>query len=1158
MSLMDALTAGQKTQLRERKYAATQYLSMLPQTAVWTGAVLTVPSTTSFASLTASTSTGNTTNIKAGMVCRISKSSDFVHDTFFFGRARKAASGTTIYINETSDDIEVGDRIAVFDDYAVLPKLSRESGGVRLVDWDVTFRQLPPIIYDIDSIYVGFVNSSIGNTLEVAFSAGAFAATKNATISTYAWSSPDGSVVAGNITTADVTYRFPAGFRHVQLVVTDSNGLTATRQIPVLAHDTSTFLVEDGFTGAQITGTASNGWSASIEAFQGIEARYDQTQCVIWSVEYHFAGNIPTIAEEGPIITNVEFHGRLRTEDATAQADEIYLIDTVSRFNIESASAQLQRISAPILTTENDTTPTAWDQININTPWRSLVYLLAEYSTFLTSHSLSFDSVDETYIEQALTISEQDIWNAINFIMESINSRMELDQRGNSFVSRAANYLTSAERNALTVVLDDITNIDWQNLDIQDDPVQLVGFTNASGGAFNTDTDTVTPFLSLSPGSAQGTGSGIGNLPSQILTSDVDDTTAQDELNQRAGDHFAAINPNDEMSFETYEAYHIFVPSHSMYYKATVAAADTVGRQTYTTDDRWLLEEINHSFQNASMDTSDSRTVQLRFRLETQGVAGQTQPIIPAFGVDYYLPELPPFSPLSELALEPWWQGNNSVGYIPPFYQKPPSKPDLFVGPPSNGNTIVCWDRKSTSTNESDLFLSINLLGTNPSFRQISPTSAEIKDFKFKSPKNSLEAYCLTWDGINSKFWYTENFTGNPVDWTENAIDTNEWSRIVLTDEGVYIIRSEIPTGIAINESLSIPGTSNIGDQLALYTSPHVTYTLDFSNTITWEANGRQDAFYRSDDNWATQNAFRWNVGEFGGFWSSNAPLDFEFPPYNATHTYSIEIDGNNERWKWTFEDTVYGDNSGSIDVDINGDASGTGSAYSRYSSDDGGSWAAAVAIGTAPGVGSACGFDAIKIGDSAIGGGNNKARITTTEGGAYADETNTPASVFSQGIMVAIPFWQIPGAATKNINDNTPHYYIASRCVTGSGDALWKIADAAAVEINPDADATAYTANGIAVSQLSSSIVAVIMTIGITPHLYTSIDAGATWDDRGEIGLNAVSVRMRQGDLLGLQLFGAGGTNDLWYSSNFGVSIRGMNGPNHGDRAMRGIEVWG
>jgi hypothetical protein len=1152
MSLMEALSTGQKTKLRDYKYAATQYISFLPQTEVHTGSVTAVPSTTSFASLTVSTSTGSTANIKAGMVCRISKSSDY-KKAFFFGRARKAAAGTTVYINETSANIEVGDKIAFYDDYAVLPKLSRESGGVRLVDWDITFRQLPPVIYDVDSIYVGWVDGTIGNTLEIAFSAGAFAATDGAAISTYAWSSPDGSVVAGSTATAAVTYRFPVGFRHVQLIVTDSGARTTTRQIPVLAHG-SGFLPEDSYGGATINGSAENGWSATIEAFDDVESRLDLEQCVIWSVEHFSNGEMPSESDEGPLIGNVEFHGRLRTESDAAREDENYIINATTAYEIESVSQQLQRLHSPILTTINDTSPTAWDEIDTMTPWRSVVYVLAEYSTFLTSHSLNFDDKTDTYIERELTVAEQDLWSAVNYIMSGVNARMELDCRGKSFVSRSANYLTSAERNALTVVLSDGSNKDWINIGIGVDSAQSTGIVNGSGGAFNTATEEVTPLLSIAPGSAQEAAPGIGNLPGQILEADISDENAQAEINQRTGDHFAAVNPADGLTLDCNGGYWILQPSHSEWFKFTVASDDTLGRNTYTTSDRWTLTEISHTFSNET----NIRTVQLRFRLETQGVAGQTQPIIPAFGVDYYLPELPPFSPLPELALEPWWQGNNSIGYVPPFYQKPPSKPDLFVGPPSNGNTIVCWDRKSTSTNESDLFLSINLLGTNLSFRQISPTSAEIKDFKFKSPKNSLEAYCLTWDGINSKFWYTENFTGNPVDWTENAIDTNEWSRIVLTDEGVYIIRSEIPTGIAINESLSIPGTSDIGDQLALYTSPHVTYTLDFSNTITWEANGRQDAFYRSDDNWATQNAFRWNVGEFGGFWSSNAPLDFEFPPYNATHTYSIEIDGNNERWKWTFEDTVYGDNSGSIDVDINGDASGTGSAYSRYSSDDGVSWAAAVAIGTAPGVGSACGFDTIKIGDSAIGGGNNKARITTTEGGAYADETNTPASVFSQGIMVAIPFWQIPGAATKNINDNTPHYYIASRCVTANGDALWKIADAAAVAISPDADATAYTANGIAVSQLSSSIIAVIMTIAITPHLYTSIDAGATWDDRGEIGLNAVSVRMRQGDLLGLQLFGAGGTNDLWYSSNFGVSIRGMNGPNHGDRAMRGIEVWG
>lgn len=1153
MSLMSALTAGQKTKLRS-KYGATQYISFLPQTEVHTGSVTAVPSTTSFASLTVSTSTGSTANIKAGMVCRISKSSDYKR-AFFFGRARKAAAGTTVYINETSADIEVGDKIAFYDDYAVLPKLSRESGGVRLIDWDVTFRQLPPVIYDVDSIYVGRVDSSIGNTLEIEFSASAFAATDGASISSYAWTSPDGSVVAGSAATANVTYRFPVGFRHVQLVVTDSGARTTTRQIPVLAHG-SGFLPEDGYNGASISGSAENGWSASIEAFEGVSGRLDLEQCVIWSVEHFSTGNMPSESDEGPIVGNVEFHGRLRTESDSARTDENYIIDTTTTYEIESVSQQLQRLHAPILTIINDTSPTAWDEIDTATLWRSLVYILAEYSTFLTSHSLDFDDKTDTYIERELTVSEQDLWSAANYIMDGVNARIELDCRGNAFVSRSANYLTTAERAALTVVLDDGSSDDWITIGIDVDGAQSTGLVNGSGGSYNTATDDVIPLLSIAPGSAQDTAPGIGNLPGQILEADVSEADAQAEINQRTGDHFAAVNPTDMLSLECPPAYWIFQPSRSEWFKFTVAASDTLGRNTYTTSDRWLLSEISHTFNNET----NTRSVQLRFRLETSGNAGQTQPVIPAFGVSYYLPELPPFSPLPELGLDPWWQSNNDVGYLPPFYQKPPSKPDIYVGPPSNGNTVVCWDRKSTSTNESDLFLTINFLSATPTFRQITPdasTAREIKDFKFKSPQTSLEAYCLTWDGTNSVFWHTENFTANPVEWTENAVDTDEWSRIEVTDEGVYIIRASIPSGGAISETITADGTSATVDQLTLYTSPNVTYTVDCSGEITWAAGGRKyDAFYITTDNWASQTKRRWDSTEEPRIQSTDMPTDFEYPAYSGTHVYSVEIDGNCERWSVNFVDSSYVDNSGSVDFDVSGSPSGIATAYSRYSSDDGGTFAAEVTIGTAPGVGSACGFDTIRIGDSAIAGGNSVARVTTTEGGAYANETNTPTAS-NMGIMVDIPFWQIPGASTKNINDSSPHYYIASR-ILSSGNALWKVADAAAVAIQPEADATAYTANGIATMQITSSKLAVIMTVGITPSLYTTDDAGSTWTDRGEVGLNAVSVRTRRGDLLGLQLFGAGGTDDLWYSSNFGASIRGSNGPNNGQRAMRGAEVWG
>ena len=378
MSLTAALDAAQKTKLRDRQYAGAQYISLCPNTVVYSARISAVPSTTSFATLTmGATISGSTASVKADHTVFLSQTSD-IKAAYFRGRARKTMVGSTFYINETSAQISVNDYLFVVDDFGIHPKLSRESGGVRLVDWDITFRELPPVIYGIKAGYAGWVS---GGSLSVAFSASAIAATSGATISSYAWSSPDGSVTAGATNTASVTYAFPAGFRWVQLTVTDSGGRTTVRQIPVWAHDPSSYPPALDFTGASITG--ENGtWSAEITAFDGIEDVLDQTLVCVWSQEYHYIDK-PSAAYEGPIIDNVEMVGRLRTQSDSGVSGGDFSLDTSTRFVIEDAAAQMQRLHAPILTTVRDTTPTAWDEINNLTSWRAIVYILREYSSFL-------------------------------------------------------------------------------------------------------------------------------------------------------------------------------------------------------------------------------------------------------------------------------------------------------------------------------------------------------------------------------------------------------------------------------------------------------------------------------------------------------------------------------------------------------------------------------------------------------------------------------------------------------------------------------------------------------------------------------------------------------------------------------------------------------
>lgn len=620
MTFQSALTAGNLDSLRGTasvppRYAGAQYLSVLPNTTIFAARVNGSPSGDSFAQITFDTvTTGAYTDIAVGMRVLISHTNDR-RAAFFDGRARKAATSTILYINETSEPIADNDYIFVIEDYPIREKQLRDDAGTFKVDYEDAYRGLPPVIGGVRGAYAGLVNAD--GKLRVPFAASAVAAESGATISSYAYTLPgSATVISGATNTANVTVDFAAGCWFVKLVVTDSGGRSSTLYIKVWAEDpaTSTTLIT-GFSGAQIScalnqnpASPSQGWTASIAAFTGIDSLLNNTAVCIWDDEY-------LNGAQGSIGSNVRFVGRLRRESNQAQASDVYSRVLNTTFQLEGEGQQLARIDGPRVSTLHAASPSKWGEIKNWTPWRAIVLLLAEFSTFLLTNSLTFDATADTFLAAGSNTDGQNMLNCVHGIAQGINAEMQFAPWSAAEVARHAGYLATADRNSLPTILN-YTTEDMLDSAIEVEHVSPVGFVDASGGMYTASGGTVTPLRSFAPGIAKAIGEGQATLTRQLLQANQTQAAAQNELNDRAGNHWRRLESGVTLPVSHPDAYGFLIPAVNQWYTWTFTAADSNLRSiAYDTATRWLLMSVSMTHNNET----GTKDIQATYLQETSG-----------------------------------------------------------------------------------------------------------------------------------------------------------------------------------------------------------------------------------------------------------------------------------------------------------------------------------------------------------------------------------------------------------------------------------------------------------------------------------------------------------------------------------------------------------
>lgn len=632
MPFDSALSAGNLVSLRGNastaaRFEAAVYLSVCPNTNIYTARVNMTPTEYPVVDITYDGGSGTLADVRTGMTVLISHTNDRFA-AFFRGYVRKAPTATVLYVGANGDsaDITNDDYIFVLDDYAIHEKLPRDVGGVPVPDWDVAWRRLQPLIYNLPSVVVGYVNS-VSTKLTWSPTPTVLKADADATTSyTYLWEYPTGAAITvGADSDKDVTFEFDAGFDGwVHFTATDSNSVPHTRHIKVWAHDADNPPSPLAFTDLSVSselpievseGTGM-GYNMSVKAFADITTILDHTLVVAWTVQ-KYNGTEANIGSAG----NILGMGRIRTE-ANAVGYDAGQRDAGAEYTIEGAITQLAVRRFPPIEILRATAPDDWNEVENLTVWRAIHLILSEYSSFEELHSLRFDSTSDDYLlPTGYATQGGDLLYSVADLAQSINAVMQDRQDGEVEVCRRAVMLADAGRNALTTIVD-LTNTDYGGssaLNITRDPFHAIGSLLGSGGGYHTADDNLNVYEVQAPRGYPGSGATDGQLHRQVLVADAAVSAERTEMELRAGHAFAAQQAPETITVALNPGYHFLIPSVDQWYSFAIATSETASGKVYTSATRWWLQSKSLDIEPSTGTIESSYT----FIKETEGVPGK-------------------------------------------------------------------------------------------------------------------------------------------------------------------------------------------------------------------------------------------------------------------------------------------------------------------------------------------------------------------------------------------------------------------------------------------------------------------------------------------------------------------------------------------------------
>lgn len=1136
MTFNDALTTAQYITLRGNgaqspSYQSATYLSVNPNTLVLACQVNQSAFGSSYAEfLYDNVTTGAYTDVVVGMTVIICPTND-ITNAIFTGRIRKTITSNILYINETSAPLANNYYVFVIADFREWDKLGRQLNQIQYTDYDIAFRQLLPVVYDLNTAYAGWVS---GGVLTIAFTPNALAPTSGATISSWLWDVSDGTITVGSDTDQNITATFPPGHRYIYLTVTDSGGRALTRKISIHAHDLDLYPPVPLQAGdISVSASVDNGYEASITAWAGVEDVLDNTLLVIWKDEQYQDDSAALTGD------NIAFIGRFRQSTDSALADAVSGIAADTRYAVEGAMQALARLEMLPYEFLNAASPTAFFQVKTLTIWRAVCLLLSEFSTFLEIHSLSFDSTADSFLTIGLRTQGNNILSAVNDLYYSINGGMQINAAGQAQCVRDLRMVSDTLRNAAPTIANWTTS-DILDLQYNHANVRTVGRLMATGGSFIAANNQNNTFQSLSPGVAQDYPEGSATLDRQVLQANQSEPNAQTELNTRAGYAFARAQETDSITITHPDGYNWLTCALDQWFTFTLDGSETVRGIVLTTDTRWLLTGVDIQYDGVTGQTP----VKATYTRETTGAAGQTVVYPPAPETPYESPSFPPFDLFPAFPVDPSF-------YLPPDEVVVP-----YIGNPDLNQTTAPMDGNGLALIDLDnnvLYITANLLtsGTNPTWVDITPDNIT-GDLKYIRSPGGSALYAVANDGTDSSFHYTANAYANPVTWVDTDLTgaLYDYIRPASAPGGVYIEGVNSDTSACNVDTWDvIDGThgtidSRTDTSITMSSGPLIADDYFIIVTVGGSLSTPADSFCAiphitilSGGGDATLQSGVPCGGAYPGDFVSPVvgPMCSWFVQFQTNEPYTARID-------FTFDECS---------------DCATSETLIAYSDDFGATFAAPESVAAL----SPPGFDTIKIGLPSLVGTPGQVYISTTAGGAY-----TPyGTLFPSGgepNALLIPRFQFGSSSSGNVSTNTPEYLAASGTLAADGEALWKVTTSGSLftgitPVRSSVEGLAIGRDSIEMSWQNAARILEVADFSGTVRLAVTVNTGSNWTFSSALSADAYALRVRKGDSQNKQAF-IGNGSAVAYVANYRAATLTYSNKNYPGGVIGAIEVFG
>ena len=1128
MTFQVALTSPQLTKLRSGSYSADYLLKLCTNSVVLAGQ-LNGAIGTDWAQFTYdNVSAGAYTAVKVGQALLISATND-IQTARYRGRVRLAPTSSIVYTNESSAEFADNSYFWIINTFDAQYKLSRpDANGTELIDYDEAYHGLRPSVTGLQTAYFNY--DPAGGAYRIAFSVSAIAKQSGNTISSYQFTFAAGTytVISGSLSSATVTVDFNPGEQWGQLVVTDSGGITATRNFLIEACDDSVNPPDFGFNAPPISCDLSRGWSLSLDAFAGIDSMLNNTFVVIGKYNEQYGGTAG-----GLFTDNIAFCGWFQRETDPASSDMQYGVIETATLDFNGIGAALARLNSQLVPFFISASPTQSEQVKQLTPWRAVGKFLDDYTTIGTLCDIAFDDTSDTFLFPTLTTQGGNALSVIQGIAQMVASVIEFAPDGRIQMVKDVTYQSSTERSA------DVTVANWQAQDFvslsraqEENP--NYGLTDTDGAYYNLTNGRVVGFTARAPGIARGEAEGNDNLPSQVLAASSDDATALAELIQRATNRFNFINNNEYLDAEFPDGYNFLIPSRQQLYTVTASALtlNGVNRISYDTSTQWLLE-------SCSITRNDNGATVVRgrlHRLQAIGTGGINTTLVPPGDVDFGVPDL----------------GLSSFTFQLPEINIPDSGGDVPAPIPPNPTIADATGQTVIAKNSTNAWLLRNFINlTVPQATMVTPSdlgSYTIKQVLFDpfSTNNSVGAYILASDGTNSAVWYSSNVAASPPIWTKGADVSGVYTIIrALNSAGFIEIYSPNDTSSGWTETLDFTlSEEGFGLRVSCAT-PEGAWTLgsgwqalpDLPIEPSCDGYATRDVVQRTfasttltsillTYNYTLGSAYteddRQVLIRAGADLSSLSTLASDgSPPVHSGTDLTLGWTGSAAYaaielniWASGKKMSTGTDGSSSFKkLTITGTGTnpfggGTGGAASRVSGTNGAAWSTSLTIGTTPG--SVGGFDVQRVGANSFAASSGKVRRASTIAGAWGDYYAPTGGV--EAACIIIPYFNWAG--TKQTDAAHPDIIVGLTGADGSSRTLLWIEGGATPgtvhDLTPVANYVFDNPNAVTVAYQHH--IACMGKISSTYTLRTTNDQGATWINRGTL-TSPMFIRTRRND---------------------------------------------